>query len=649
MAELARGTIADRPWGRTVGTLGLRGVTGQLTLASDGKRYHIGFSYGAIVGAHSPLAADAAVRIALTGGLVSSTHAADVARRMAAAPERDEIDVIAELVRLTPEQAIRLRRRCVAQRAARTFSIDRGEFVIDEEITVPCIAGSELDIRAVIYLGARQYLSEARLASDLGKFGIWFRLRPEAFEDLPQYGFGDQERPVIDRLLQGATLGELEKCGEQRLVRSTVYALVSCNACEVEVPGRPLAVPPASVPTEVAKAASLHRKGLPVPPRRATRDLIDPSDDAGAPAADAPSRVPRRTADPVVRQASTEVPVLTRRSSSDMQPLVRPTIDTPVARVPASSSAESHSHARMDRRSSGQLPPLGTPGTQSLPRGDGKRLEPPAIRDRAPSEPPPLARGRHGSSTPIPQRKKTESAQAADVRALIAQRMQLLKTGADHYAMLGVAQDAKPEDIRKAYFALARQLHPDRLAALSIADDNRDAQRLFAQVNTAFAVLSDAKRREHYTDILKRGGEAAVRAEQQKAEQLAQKIVEAEDAYLRGEQAMRRNDLPAAIAEFARAVELNPEEPDYHALHAWSQFCAAPDKSLVATATRGALTKAMNRSVRAVTPRFLLGRVERMLGRDADALRLFKEVLRLEPQHVEAATEARLLESRLRR
>ena len=34
MAELARGSIADRPWGRTFATLGLRGVTGQLTVGS---------------------------------------------------------------------------------------------------------------------------------------------------------------------------------------------------------------------------------------------------------------------------------------------------------------------------------------------------------------------------------------------------------------------------------------------------------------------------------------------------------------------------------------------------------------------------------------------------------------------------------------
>ena len=199
MAQLVRGTIADRPWGRTLAAIGLRGSTGQLTLVTDSKRYAVVFVGGAVVGAASPLASDAAVRVALTGGLLSSTQVADISRRQAAAPERDEIELIADALRLGPEQALRLRRRVVAQRAARTFSMERGDFVFDDQITVAVVPGSELDIRAVVFLGARQNLSEGRLESELAQLGSWFRLQPSAFEDC-RSSVHEAERRVLELL-----------------------------------------------------------------------------------------------------------------------------------------------------------------------------------------------------------------------------------------------------------------------------------------------------------------------------------------------------------------------------------------------------------------------------------------------------------------
>src|SRR3954465_12954588 len=117
MTILARGSLADRPWGMTLGALGVRGLTGQVTLSADGKAYRIAFSEGIIVSAQSPLASDAAVRLALTGNLISSTQVADITRRMAASPDREELELLGEIARLQPDQVSRLRRRLVAQRA----------------------------------------------------------------------------------------------------------------------------------------------------------------------------------------------------------------------------------------------------------------------------------------------------------------------------------------------------------------------------------------------------------------------------------------------------------------------------------------------------------------------------------------------------
>lgn len=64
----------------------------------------------------------------------------------------------------------------------------------------------------------------------------------------------------------------------------------------------------------------------------------------------------------------------------------------------------------------------------------------------------------------------------------------------DFYEILGVARDASPEVIRKAYQRLAKELHPDRNKAPDAAD------RL-AQVNVAYEALSDEKTRATYDEF----------------------------------------------------------------------------------------------------------------------------------------------------
>jgi len=147
--------------------------------------------------------------------------------------------------------------------------------------------------------------------------------------------------------------------------------------------------------------------------------------------------------------------------------------------------------------------------------------------------------------------------------------------------------------------------------------------------------------------VLRRGGEAAVRAEQARAEELTRRILESEEAFRRGELALRRDRPQAAVIELERALELNPDEADYHATLAWARFCAASDKAPIADVTRAALERALELQPRSVTARFYLGRVDRMLGRDAEALRRFRDVIADSPGHAEAAAEIRALESRL--
>ena len=64
----------------------------------------------------------------------------------------------------------------------------------------------------------------------------------------------------------------------------------------------------------------------------------------------------------------------------------------------------------------------------------------------------------------------------------------------DFYKELGVSSDASPEEIKRAYRKLARDLHPDA------NPDNPAAGERFKAVSEAHNVLSDPAKRKEYDE-----------------------------------------------------------------------------------------------------------------------------------------------------
>jgi molecular chaperone DnaJ len=82
-------------------------------------------------------------------------------------------------------------------------------------------------------------------------------------------------------------------------------------------------------------------------------------------------------------------------------------------------------------------------------------------------------------------------------------------TQKDYYATLGVERSSKPEQIRKAYRRLARKYHPD------FNPGNKASEEKFKQLQEAYDVLSDEKKRQiydqygFYSDNIPPGGPGA--------------------------------------------------------------------------------------------------------------------------------------------
>ena len=75
----------------------------------------------------------------------------------------------------------------------------------------------------------------------------------------------------------------------------------------------------------------------------------------------------------------------------------------------------------------------------------------------------------------------------------------------DYYKILDVKRSATATDIKKAYRKLSLKYHPDKNSA-------PDAVEKFAEIGTAYKVLSDPEKRELYN----RGGEEAVKQQEQR-------------------------------------------------------------------------------------------------------------------------------------
>jgi DnaJ-class molecular chaperone len=119
---------------------------------------------------------------------------------------------------------------------------------------------------------------------------------------------------------------------------------------------------------------------------------------------------------------------------------------------------------------------------------------------------------------------------------------------ADYYEILGVSRQASADEIRKAYFRLARERHPDRFTDLA---ERKHAEAAFTDLTTAFNTLSSDRKRAEY--------DAA-----QSRPQLKDPADLARQAHAQALAAEKAKDYHQAIQLLRTAVHHRPDEARYH-------------------------------------------------------------------------------------
>ncbi|MCC6159017.1 MAG: response regulator [Deltaproteobacteria bacterium] len=160
-----------------------------------------------------------------------------------------------------------------------------------------------------------------------------------------------------------------------------------------------------------------------------------------------------------------------------------------------------------------------------------------------------------------------EAAMPEADRALLDEILRLYVSvdKATHYEILGIENNAADPQIREAYTRMVKSFHPDKLQDRFNAEVLEKANAVIKRATDAYRTVYDAKRRREYDKQLSEGTSP-------KKERSVAMILAAENEFSMGLAAMKQAAWDAAKRHFTKAVELFPEEAEYHACLGWSIY-----------------------------------------------------------------------------
>ena len=208
----------------------------------------------------------------------------------------------------------------------------------------------------------------------------------------------------------------------------------------------------------------------------------------------------------------------------------------------------------------------------------------------------------------------------------------------DYFEALGLNRQCGTSEVRRAYYRLAKEYHPDRFLGSGLSQEmSTKINEMFQFVTQAYAVLSNPKNCSNYLDELVNGPKKTININQ---------VIEAETAYQEGRGFLKIRRYSAACKTLKRAIELSPEEPEYLTHYAWALFKSAPENREVQTQASEVLLASRELNPGFDLTHLYLGHVYLAQGNERQSEKSFELAVQANPDCTEALRELRLLSLR---
>jgi curved DNA-binding protein CbpA len=154
-----------------------------------------------------------------------------------------------------------------------------------------------------------------------------------------------------------------------------------------------------------------------------------------------------------------------------------------------------------------------------------------------------------------------------------------MRNASNYYEVIELPTTAKSNEIKDAYYALARRYHPDRFHVKSGTRLHSEISSAFARVTQAYETLTDPNARAAYDESLERSRRFAESTQKAKAEATAKATAgldleldetaspedRAEYNFREGFGALQQGRVSAAVTHLSAAARLIPDEARYRA------------------------------------------------------------------------------------